>query len=337
MVTSSHHHHIGEQRLEPREVIAMENAFPERTHTYQNHVFDSTHWDRYLPRKDDVIVSTSYRSGTTWVQNIVLQLIFLGQPKPVLADVSPWLDHRTSPLAPKLATLNDQQHRRLLKTHLPLDAFPYYPQVKHIVVGRDARDVFMSFWNHYSNYTDSTYERLNDPRGRVGDPMPRCPDDIHELWNLWINRGWFTWESEGYPHSGNMYHTQSWWNFGHLDNILFVHFNDLLTDLPVEIRRIANYLEIPISEENLIMVAQAVSFDSVKQNASKMGPIPKEFAQNAWKHGFDTFFFKGTNGRWREVLTPAELVMYERTKTRVLSPDCASWLEQGRVALTQGV
>jgi aryl sulfotransferase len=128
----------------------------------------------------------------------------LGEPKPVLSEVSPWLDHRTSPLEPKLEKLKAQQHRRLLKSHLPLDALPYYPQVKYIVVGRDARDVFMSFWNHYSNYTDATYARLNAAEGRVGDPMPRCPQDIHECWDNWINRGWFEWESEGYPRSGNL-------------------------------------------------------------------------------------------------------------------------------------
>lgn len=311
----------------------MADTIPQRTRVYQNHVFDSTHWDQYTPRTGDIIVATSYRSGTTWTQNILLQLVFLGQPKPALADVSPWLDHRTSPLKPKIEALEAQRHRRLLKTHLPLDALPYYPQVNYIVVGRDARDVFMSFWNHYSNYTDGTYARLNDPHGRVGDPMPRCPDDIHDLWHMWINRGWFPWESEGYPHSGNMYHTQSWWNFRHLDNIFFVHFNDLLADLPAEIRRIADYLAIPITDEDAVTIAGAVSFTSVKRNAAMMGPMPPEFARNAWTHGLDTFFFKGTNGRWRKVLTPAELEMYAEAKARVLTPDCALWLEGGRAAL----
>lgn len=31
--------------------------------------------------------------------------------------------------------------------------------------------------------------------------------------------------------------------------------------------------------------------------------------------------------------TEAELAMYEQTKARVLTPDCARWLELGRVAL----
>ena len=45
------------------------------------------------------------------------------------------------------------------------------------------------------------------------------------------------------------------------------------------------------------------------------------------------FFYKGTNGRWREVLTAAELAMYEEKAAQVLTPACRAWLEQGRVAL----
>ena len=49
-----------------------------------------------------------------------------------------------------IGTLEAQQHRRFIKSHLPLDGLPFFPQVKYIVVGRDARDVAMSLWNHYA-------------------------------------------------------------------------------------------------------------------------------------------------------------------------------------------
>lgn len=166
----------------------MIGSLPERTRTYQSYVFHSQHWDLYIPRSDDIVISTSYKSGTTWTQNIVLQLIFFGQPKPALSEVSPWLDRRTLSIEETIEKLNAQQHRQFIKSHLPLDALPYYPQVKYIVLGRDAHDVFMSVWNHYSNFTDAAYASLNDPSGRIGNPLPRCPQDIHECWPNWINR-----------------------------------------------------------------------------------------------------------------------------------------------------
>jgi aryl sulfotransferase len=53
-----------------------------------------------------------------------------------------------------------------------------------------------------------------------------------------------------------------------------------------------------------------------------------------FRNGAKTFFHKGTNGRWRDVLTEAELAMYEQTKANVLTPDCARWVELGRAALS---
>jgi hypothetical protein len=59
--------------------------------------------------------------------------------------------------------------------------------------------------------------------------MP-CPLDIHDFWAMWISRGWFGWEQQGYPFWGNLHRTQSWWNYRHWDNILFLHFADMLAD-----------------------------------------------------------------------------------------------------------
>ena len=120
--------------------------------------------------------------------------------------------------------LEAQKHRRSVKTHIPLDGLPYFPQVKYVVVSRDARDVFMSLWNHYSNYTDLFYQMLNETPGRVGNPLPRCPNEARQLWHMWITTGWFEWDSEGFPFWSNMRHVQTWWSYRHLPNILFVHF-----------------------------------------------------------------------------------------------------------------
>ena len=305
---------------------------PVRCREYRSYVFDSRHWDAYAPREGDVVVSTSYKSGTTWMQNIVLHLIFLGREVPALSSVSPWLDNRRVDLARWLPTLQGQRHRRLIKSHLPLDVIRYHPEVRYIVVVRDPRDVFMSFWNHTSSYVEATYERSNDPRTLLGPPMPRCPADIRVFWDGWINRGWFDGESEGYPHSANLGHTRSWWDYRHLDNILFVHFNDLLADLPGEIGRVADYLGIPVAGSELARLAGELDFAGIKRNPERAAPMPPEAAGFIFAGGLDTFFFKGTNGRWRDVLTAGDLEMLERAKARVLTPDCAEYLERGRLA-----
>ena len=129
--------------------------------------------------------------------------------------------------------------------------------------------------------------------------------------NNWITRGWFEWESEGYPFWGNMHHSQSWWNYRHLDNIHFVHYNDLLTNLPDEIRAHSG-----------LSGASRLSDDGDCRDSAQ--PQPRSHARKWRSHihsatisvagwGAKTFFFKGTNGRWKEVLSPDELALYEET------------------------
>lgn len=307
----------------------MATLLPQRTRIYQNYAHDSTRWDPFIPRDDDIIIATPPRTGTTWTQEIVLHLVFLGREVPYREEVSLWLDQRIRPLDEVLSALENQRHRRFIKTHLALDGLPYFPQTKYIVVGRDPRDVFMSLWNFYCSFAPDYSQAVNSLQDRVGPPRPPCPDDIHEFWRSWISRGWYAWHQEGYPFPGIMYHLQSWWNFHHLPNILLVHFADLLADTPGQIRRITDFLDIPASDEQLAHIAQQTSLTAMRTRAGeKDAQLPKVFVD-----GVRSFFYKGTNGRWRDVLTAEELAMYAEKAARVLTPDCRAWLEQGQAAL----
>ena len=80
---------------------------------YQNHHFDSTRWDYFDSRDDDIIIGTSYKAGTTWAQAIVAHLLFPDGNLPGgPADMSPWLDMRIIPLEVVLNALAAQKHRR---------------------------------------------------------------------------------------------------------------------------------------------------------------------------------------------------------------------------------
>ena len=303
----------------------MSLLMPEVKHIYQNHHLDSTRWDDYIPRSDDIIIATSMKSGTTWMQTIVMHLIFQDLQPRLIGDFSPWIDFRPPPRGERIKLIEAQTHRRFIKTHLPLDGLPYFPQVKYIVVGRDIRDLCMSMWNHYGNYTAEMYQRFNETPGRVGAPCPPCPETVNEFWRDLMTRGWFDWESEGYPFWSVVRYIQTWWDFRHLDNILFVHFNNLLQNLEEEIQRIADYLNIDVKKDFLPQIANAVTFSTVKKNAEQY----EGGMEAVMKGGAQTFIHKGTNGRWRDVLTNDDLKLYEDAITRELSPECARWLETG--------
>ncbi|MEZ4682889.1 MAG: hypothetical protein R2932_52640 [Caldilineaceae bacterium] len=75
-------------------------------------------------------------------------------------------------------------------------------------------------------------------------------------------------------------------------------------------------------------IAKAVTFDAMRERAIENG----QGKPSAFVEGAKTFFYKGTNGRWKELLTAEELTLYEEKAAQVLTPACLMWLEQGRVA-----
>jgi aryl sulfotransferase len=243
-----------------------------------------------------------------------------------VTEISPWIDMRIRPLEPILEALEAQEHRRFIKSHLALDGLVYRPDVQYIVVGRDARDVFMSLYNHYSGHTPLLHQLLNEVPGRVGPPIPHCPEDINWLWRQWIQFGWFEWEHDGWPYWSHLHHTRTWWDHRQLPNILLVHYNDLLADLEGEMRRVAAYLGIEPDADAWPRLVDAATFGSMKKNADKIMPN----ADFGWQGGAQRFFFKGTNRRWESVLSDEELALYPQAVERTLSPDAAAWLEHGR-------
>jgi len=305
----------------------MTVPLPKRTRVYQCHHLDSTRWDVIVPRPDDIVITTSLKAGTTWTQRIVSLLVFQTLELPTtLHWVSPWPDCRFIGGKAEMQVLVESlEHRRFLKSHLPLDALPYRESTKYVYVARDTRDVFMSTWNHIRAYTPLAREMLNSGENAPATPFLEPPDDIRDFWRTWMTRATYPWESDGYPYWSHHHHARSYWDYRHLPNILFVHYNDLKADLDGEMRRIARFLEIDVPEAKWPTLVDAATFASMKRDTAFLGP---EMGM-IFEGGADRFLYKGTNDRWRDVLTADDLALYDAAAARALTPELIRWLEGG--------
>ena len=292
--------------------------WPKKTREYHSHHFDSTIWNDFRFRDDDIIIGTYAKSGTTWTQQIVSQLLFDGQEGLPTADMSPWLDLRVPPKHVKLPEVEKQAHRRFLKTHLPVDALVFSPKAKYIYIGRDGRDVVWSLYNHHSNANAAYYQAVNDTPGRVGPPLEPPKTLIVDYFREWV-------ENDGYPYWPFWENIRTWWEIRDLPNVLLVHFANLKTDMPGEMRKIAAFLDIPINEENWPAIVEHCSFDYMKANAAPAVPLGGAF----WEGGAQTFIHKGVNGRWTSMLSREDVQNYQAKAEAELGEACAKWLETG--------
>ena len=291
------------------------NFQPAKTRELHNHHFDSTIWNDLKFRDDDIVISTYGKAGTTWMQQIIAQMLFGGDPDLDVAEMSPWLDLRIPPKDIKLPVVEAQTHRRFLKTHLPVDALVFSPKARYIYIGRDGRDVVWSFYNHHANANAAWYEALNDTPGRVGPPIEPPPADIRKYWRDWMDRNGTPW----WPFWENVL---SWWDIRDLPNVMFIHFESLKRDMKAEMQRLATFLDISVKESRWNVILEYCSFDWMKQHATKSVPLGGAF----WDGGAQVFINKGVNGRWRDTLTAEEVAEYEARAVEELGTECANWL-----------
>ena len=105
-------------------------------------------WLGFPFRPGDIVITTLPKSGTTWMQMICALLIFQTPELPdPLWQLSPWLDSPTMPPERVFAHLEEQRHRRFIKTHTPLRHIPSDPRVTYVATARHPLDAFVSLYH----------------------------------------------------------------------------------------------------------------------------------------------------------------------------------------------
>lgn len=265
---------------------------------------DSTQWDGFRPRSDDIVIASCYRSGTTLTQQIVNLLVNGTKEFDRLRNLSPWVDSRE--LFPGAELVESLPSPRFLKSHLPFDALPYHAQWRYIYLVRDGRDVGLSLFEQCRQLQEDRPIDAHDNPFDYGAP------DFASFWDEWLESGhpyWPLWE-----------HIMSWWNARALPNVLLLHFDSLTRDKPAQVRRIAELLGLSLTPELERMVCEHSSLDHMKglELAGKLGkPGKKQVA---------TFVNEGVAGRWRGRLSEPQIERYLRLLHARLEPECADWV-----------
>ncbi len=195
---------------------------------------------QYAPRPGDVFVATQMRSGTTWMQQVVYQLVTRGHGEPGapgtphLYALSPWLEvddgvpvHDAPPVG--------NPPVRIIKTHLPASLCPFAAAAKYICVVRDPVSCFASV----ADFNRALVGPLLPPLAALAEWF--CSDAMY----------WTPWPA----------HVSGWWEQAALhDNVLLVHFEEMTRDFGAVRERVARFLGVALTADEARRVDERCSF-----------------------------------------------------------------------------
>ena len=174
---------------------------------------------KYKPQDDDMFIVTYPKSGTTWMQMILLLLKHEGVlPEQftffqLIHDHIPFIDMFGASVVEKL------DRPRMMKSHLPFNFIPWNDNAKYIFVCRNPFDVCVSLYYHTEgfpgayNFKDGSFDVFFEEylKGEVD-----CGCYFHHLRSYWDQRG--------------------------RDNILFLTYEKMKENTRDVIREVAEFL-----------------------------------------------------------------------------------------------
>jgi Sulfotransferase domain len=234
----------------------------------------------YKPGSEDVFVATQMRCGTTWMQQVVFQIVTRGQgdvtdPKyGHLYAISPWIDAVNS-VSMTDAPLVGESPTRIIKCHLPTAICPYSDQAKYIYVARHPVSCFASIVDYN--------------RSLLGPLSPSLPVMLD--WYCSDRMYWLSWPT----------HVEGWWQWSvHRPNVLFVHFEEMKRDFDGVCQRVARFLgyQLTADERRLVLDRSSLQYMKEHEEFFEMAP-PTMFSIDGGE-----FIASGKAARYEDV-TPA--------------------------------
>jgi aryl sulfotransferase len=298
---------------------------------YTGFMADSSRWERFALRPDDVVITTPAKCGTTWTQQIVGMLLRDSVELPPIGKISPWLDMQVRSEAEVFGLLEAQTGRRFIKTHTPLDGLPAVASVTYIAVIRHPLDVALSDRDHSANMLAARAAELREAAAGVYEPAVEreaAPEDPADFLRWFVDNHEQPMGSGPYGLEDYCQQVGTYWDARHEPNVHLFHYADMWRDLDGEMRRMADVLRVTIDDARWPQFVQSATLDAMRARASDTAP---DVHLGLWQSPED-FFRQGGKRDWESLLSPTDVLHFQE-RLYQLSGDATEWVINGRSAL----
>ncbi|XP_068629344.1 sulfotransferase 1E1-like [Battus philenor] len=249
-------------------------------------------------RPSDTFVVTFPRSGTTWTQELVWLIKnnfdYEKAAETLLADRFPFIElimfkkkrdtnnkigeekvkAASEALMVSVEKINGMASPRFIKSHLPMSLLPpkLLDTCKVVYVAREPRDVAVSFYHQHIL-------------------MKKCPADLD------FKTFWSYFKEDLVPWTPYFGHVKEAWELRHHPNMLYLFYEELSKDLAACARRIAEFFNVAITEDQTRKLCEHLKIDNFKNNKSVNNESMKDLGLLVKK---ESFIRKGKVGGWRD-------------------------------------
>ncbi|KAF8781773.1 sulfotransferase 1E1-like [Argiope bruennichi] len=238
--------------------------------------FIKEEYSTYEARSDDIYVVSYPKTGTTWLQEIVYLIhsnVDINSARNLSLDKRfPYIEHSKT----NFNEVKNMNSPRLLKTHLPYSCLPediLQKQCKMIYITRNPRDVAVSYYHFACMLKETQYK-----------------GNFEQFFQRFL--------LDRTTYSPFLLHNLEFWNHRNDKNVLFLFYEDLKRDITSNLKKIAEFLDRNLSDEELNSIKKHTEFKSMAKQESVVLP------EDATVGSKGSFFRKGQTGDWKNYFTP---------------------------------
>ncbi|XP_070579733.1 sulfotransferase 1E1-like [Ptychodera flava] len=272
-------------------------------------------------RSDDVFLLTYPKSGTTWMKEI-LPLVFNGGDIEAIKDIPvdirvPYLEFTISAeddemcrggqkafQVPDDFNLDEMESPRIINSHLGEKFLPIELEEKNpkiIYVARNPKDVSVSSYYFVQLLLATEYKsRPANPYRNFSEFFPDYLDCKNRF------------QVVGYAGSKWHEHVLTWWKRRHDKNVLFLKYEDMFQDLESNVRKIAKFLDLQLTDDVVKKISDHCTIGNMKKNKMATKSNYCETTTNVTAEEGSPFVRKGGAGGWKKYFTVAENEILDR-------------------------